>query len=37
MGFGYKRQESVQALKKAKESGATTVEEILRKALQMGF
>lgn len=37
MGFGYKRQESVQALKRAKESGAVTVEEILRKALQMGI
>lgn len=33
-GLGFTRNESVQAVKKAHESGATTVEEIIMKALQ---
>ncbi len=36
MGFGYKRAESVQAIKRAKEAGAKTVEEMIMKALQGG-
>ena len=36
MGLGFTRAESVQAVKKAHELGATTVEEIIMKALQ-GF
>jgi Holliday junction DNA helicase RuvA len=34
MGLGFTRNESVQAVKKAHESGARTVEEIIMKALQ---
>lgn len=33
-GLGFTRNESVQAVKKAHDSGATTVEEIIMKALQ---
>ena len=34
MGLGFTRNESVQAVKKAHDQGATTVEEIIMKALQ---
>lgn len=34
MGLGFTRTESVQAVKKAHERGATTVEEVIMKALQ---
>ena len=34
MGLGYTRSESLQAVKKARESGATTLEEIIMRALQ---
>ncbi|MBQ9714256.1 MAG: Holliday junction branch migration protein RuvA [Clostridia bacterium] len=34
MGLGFTRNESVQAVKKAHDMGATTVEEIIMKALQ---
>ena len=34
MGLGFTRNESVQAIKKAHDLGATTVEEIIMKALQ---
>ncbi len=37
MGLGYSRTESVQAVKRAKEAGATAVEDIIRKALQNGI
>ena len=37
MGLGFTRSESVQAVKRAHEQGATTVEEIIRKALQGGM
>lgn len=37
MGLGFTRSESAQAVKKAHESGATTVEEIIMKALQGGI
>ena len=37
MGLGFTRNESVQAVKKAHESGASTVEEIIMKALQGGL
>lgn len=37
MGLGFTRNESVQAVKKAHESGASTVEEIIMKALQGGI
>ena len=36
MGLGFTRTESVQAVKKARDSGAKTVEEVIRKSLQ-GF
>ena len=36
MGLGFTRAESVQAVKKAKDLGAKTVEEIIMKALQGG-
>lgn len=36
-GLGFTRSESVQAVKRAREAGATTVEEIIRKALQGGI
>ena len=34
MGLGFTRAESTQAVKKARESGATTVEEVIMRALQ---
>lgn len=37
MGLGFTRAESVQAVKKAHDFGATTVEEIIMKALQGGI
>jgi len=37
MGLGFTKNESMQAVKRAKESGATTTEEIIKKALQSGF
>ena len=37
MGLGFTRAESVQAVKKAKDLGAKTVEEIIMKALQGGM
>ena len=37
MGLGFTRVESTQAIKRAHENGATTTEEIIRKALQGGF
>lgn len=37
MGLGFTRAESTQAIKRAHENGATTTEEIIRKALQGGF
>ena len=37
MGLGFTRAESTQAIKCAHENGATTTEEIIRKALQGGF
>lgn len=37
MGLGFTRAESAQAVKKAKELGARTVEEIIMKALQGGM
>ena len=36
MGLGFTRSESTQAVKKAHDMGATTVEEIIMKALQGG-
>ena len=33
-GLGFTRTESLQAVKKAKELGATTVEDIIMRALQ---
>ncbi|MBQ8405661.1 MAG: Holliday junction branch migration protein RuvA, partial [Clostridia bacterium] len=36
MGLGFTRTESLQAVKKAHEFGAVTVEEVIMKALQ-GF
>lgn len=33
-GLGFTRTESVQAVKRARENGATTLEEVIRKALQ---
>ena len=35
-GLGFTRSESVQAVKRARENGATTVEEVIMKALQGG-
>ncbi len=37
MGLGFTRNESVQAVKRAHDMGATSVEEIIRKALQGGI
>jgi len=37
MGLGFTKNESVQAVKRARESGATTTEDIIKKALQSGF
>lgn len=37
MGLGFTRSESAQAVKKAHEAGATSVEEIIMKALQGGI
>lgn len=37
MGLGFTRNESVQAVKRAHDLGATSVEEIIRKALQGGI
>ncbi len=37
MGLGFTKNESVQAVQRAKESGAKTTEEIIRKALQSSF
>ena len=37
MGLGFTRSESTQAVKKAHDMGATTVEEIIMKALQGGI
>ncbi len=37
IGLGYTRTESVQAVKRAKDAGAATVEDIIRKALQGGI
>lgn len=36
-GLGFTKNESVQAVKRAQETGAKTVEEIIRKALQGGI
>ena len=36
MGLGFTRSESLQAIKKAHESGATTLEEVIMRALQGG-
>ena len=36
MGLGFTRSESTQAVKKARDMGANTVEEIIMKALQGG-
>ena len=36
VGLGFKRAESVQAVRRAKDAGATTVEEIIMRALQGG-
>lgn len=37
MGLGFTKNESVNAVKRAKEKGASTTEEIIRKALQGGI
>ena len=37
MGLGFTKAESAQAVKKARENGASTVEEIIMKALQGGI
>ncbi len=37
MGLGFTRMESVQAVKRARENGASTVEEVIMKALQGGI
>lgn len=37
MGLGFTKNESVNAVKRAKEQGASTTEEIIRKALQGGI
>ena len=37
MGLGFTRTESVQAVKRARESGALTVEDVIMKALQGGI
>ena len=36
MGLGFTRTESAQAVKKAKDNGAVSVEEVIMKALQGG-
>jgi Holliday junction resolvasome RuvABC DNA-binding subunit len=37
MGLGFTKTESVNAVKKARETGATSVEEIIMRALQGGL
>ena len=37
MNLGFTKSESVQAVKRAKEQGAVSVEEIIMRALQAGF
>ena len=37
MGLGFTRAESTQAVKKARDKGAVTVEEVIMKALQGGI
>lgn len=37
MGLGFTKNESMQAVKCARENGAVTVEDVIRKALQSGF
>ena len=37
MGLGFTKSESVQAVKRARDSGAVTVEEVIRRALQGGI
>ena len=37
MGLGFTKNESVQAVQRAKDNGAKTTEEIIRKALQSSF
>ncbi|MBQ3221037.1 MAG: Holliday junction branch migration protein RuvA [Clostridia bacterium] len=37
MGLGFTKSESVQAVKRARDSGAVTVEEVIRRALQGGM
>ena len=37
MGLGFTRNESVQAVKKAREAGAVGVEDVIMKALQSGI
>lgn len=37
MGLGFTRVESAQAVKKARDAGASSVEEVIMKALQGGF
>lgn len=37
MGLGFTKNESAQAVKRAREQGATTVEDVIRKALQAGI
>ena len=37
MGLGFTRNESVQAVKKAREAGAVSVEDVIMKALQSGI
>ena len=37
MGLGFTKNESVQAVKRARDAGATTTEDIIRKALQGGI
>jgi len=37
VGLGFTKNESVQAIKRARENGAKTTEEIIRKALQASF
>ena len=37
MGLGFTKNESVQAVKRAKDTGAKTVEDIIRRALQGGM
>lgn len=37
MGLGFTKSESVQAVKRARDAGAVTVEEVIRRALQGGI